>query len=266
MKIILFVILFYNSALTAQNMSYCVDGECSIKTEEELRSKMNLDFDVMHSCISNNDYVLSFDDEPSRNTLEILRILNRFDIRASFFINTKKLEESDKDFENNRKLVQKILYGGHEVNNHTVNHKDLSKIAAKEISYEIDFAYKTLNEIFSGKPDNLRADIVRPPFGYLSNKVGKVASELSVDYKFVRWNADRYDWQKKRTYKEVLARLDQQIRFINRLLEYDAELNRSILDLNHAWSKATLKALPKMIKKIKRESYEFVTTSECIGS
>ena len=123
-----FFILFFSCALYGQNISYCVDGECSLKSEVELRSKMNLDFDVKHSCQSNNHYVLSFDDEPSRNTLEILRILNSFDIKASFFVNTKKLEETDPNFVNNGgELVQKILYGGHEVNNHTVSHKDLTK-------------------------------------------------------------------------------------------------------------------------------------------
>lgn len=265
MKIVLFLSLFFTTALAAQNMSYCVDGECTIKTEQELQSKMDLDFEVRHSCVNNNHYVLSFDDEPSKNTLKILRILNRFDIKASFFVNTNKLDEAHSNYLTNIKLVEKILYAGHEVNNHTVNHKDLTKISSEEISFEIDEAYRSLNQLYADKSDNLRADIVRPPFGYLSKKVGQATSQLSVDYTFVRWNADRYDWQKIRSYKDVLTRLDQQLRFIKRIRQYDENLNRSILDLNHAWSQATLKALPKMIKKIKWESYEFVTTSECLA-
>ena len=225
---------------------------------------MELNFEVHHICGEMKDYVLSFDDEPSQNTGIILDKLKKHNIKANFFINTNKLLSKNSSSKVNIRRVQRMLDEGHEVNNHTVSHKDLTSVSADKVRSEIIGAYKTLHDFFPEAGDNLRADIVRPPFGYLNNDVYEAIKDEPIEYKFVRWNADRYDWQNTRTSDEVISRLKQQLSFIEKNKKENTGFNSSFFDLNHGWSQPTLSSLDEMIKIIKSKNYEFVSTSKCI--
>ena len=265
MRFVLLLFSIYAASIHAEPISYCVNGRCEVSSEKLRRLKMEIDYDVIHSCIDNDYYALTFDDEPSANTEKLLRILDKNNVKASFFVNTSKLIKTTKAYEKNIVLLRKILDAGHEINNHTVNHKDLTKLSPNDVRYEIAQARETLDDLLGGYRIQLRSDIVRPPFGYLSNGVFEALNQLSTNYIFVRWNADRYDWESGRTSEQILSRVSQQFSFINRMSIEIADFDRSILDLNHGWSDATIASLETHIEMIKKEGYRFVTTSACIG-
>ena len=59
---------------------------------------------------------LTFDDGPSSNTKQILKILNEYDVKATFFVNGKQNEEL-------RNLITEISNEGHSIGMHSYSHK-----------------------------------------------------------------------------------------------------------------------------------------------
>lgn len=216
--------------------------------------------DVRHSCETDGDYALSFDDGPSQNFVDILNILDRFEVKATFFIVGANLEK-----EENRELIRKAHQSGHQISNHTFSHVDLTMLNKEDIRSEVGKTRARIIEILGESKDVIEnASLVRPPFGYVNDFVHNVIKDAG--YTTVRWNADRYDWKLQAPqYGEVLARVRQQLEFIEDTKMDDPQFNTSIIDLNHDHSDATLAALGDMIASIRSRAYRFVTLHECLN-
>ncbi|MBQ6441013.1 MAG: polysaccharide deacetylase [Lachnospiraceae bacterium] len=74
---------------------------------------------------------LTFDDGPSSNTAEILDILDKYGVKATFFVIGKEDEES-------QKLYQRIVEEGHTLGMHSFSHQ-YSTIYSSLESFEDDF-------------------------------------------------------------------------------------------------------------------------------
>ena len=59
---------------------------------------------------------MTFDDGPSKNTMQILDILKKYNIKATFFVNGKEDEFS-------LKVYERIIKEGHNLGNHTYSHE-----------------------------------------------------------------------------------------------------------------------------------------------
>lgn len=143
---------------------------------------------------------------------------------------------------NNENLI-KILSDGHEIANHGYNHKDHSKLSAKQNKEEI-YACGELVEALTGVKMNLFA----PPSGSFNNTTLTVASSLG--YKTIMWSKDTIDWRDK----------DENLIFSR--ATKNAE--NGDLILMHPTEK-TAAALPKIIKTLKEKGFNLTTVSENIG-
>ena len=119
---------------------------------------------------------LTFDDGPHpKETLEILDVLDKYKVKATFFVVGKHCNWY-------REPLIRAAKEGHEIGNHTFNHPDISNLSSNEIKKELKMCEETIVKLTGKKPT-----LFRPPFGsYNQNELGKIAKESG--YKIVLWN------------------------------------------------------------------------------
>lgn len=192
---------------------------------------------------------LTFDDGPyGAPTIEVLNILKKENIHATFFLIGQNVEKYPE-------IVKTIVAAGNVIANHTYNHpKNLPSVSLKEFNLEIS---KTENAIFS--TTNLKPKLFRAPYGKTSPEMLK---ELEKEkYTLVKWDIDPTDWD----YPNSPASLIEK-----RILE-QAKPNAIILlhdgrDTHIDYPRDNLiKALPKIIEVLKKDGYTFVTIDKLLG-
>ena len=124
---------------------------------------------------------LTFDDGPSpKYTPQVLKILKRYGIHATFFVvagNAKR----------HPKLVKAILADGNTIANHSMTHPKLTKISAKRLQYEVGGAQKVITKL-TGKP----TACLRPPFGLTNKRVKAVIEKNGMIQVPIGYNSFDY--------------------------------------------------------------------------
>ncbi|MEA4822880.1 MAG: polysaccharide deacetylase family protein [Clostridiaceae bacterium] len=106
---------------------------------------------------------LTFDDGPSQYTDKLLDSLARYDAKATFFVSGYRLDSYDAE-------LQRIADEGHEIGNHTQNHKTLTKLSAETLAYEIDSTLRTIKAVAGDT-----AYLLRPVGGAYNTRVCEAA-------------------------------------------------------------------------------------------
>ncbi|MEG4207295.1 polysaccharide deacetylase family protein [Microcoleus sp. Pol7_A1] len=189
--------------------------------------------DSQHKAIA-----LTFDDGPwPKTTKQILDILKENNIKATFFWVGRYLKTSPE-------IGKQVAAAGHAIGNHTWNHEYL-KYNEDGAAREIDRTSSLIEEL-----TGVQTSMFRPPGGILNN--GLVAYAQKKNYTVVMWSADSFDW---RTLTESLMdNVMRQAKSGGIVLMHDGGGNRS----------RTVKALPDIIARLRKEGYIFVTVPELL--
>ena len=190
-------------------------------------------------CVETNEKKISitFDAAWSaEDTNEIIEILNEYDAKATIFVVGDWVDK-------NPDAVKKFHEAGHEIANHSDTHKLYSKVSREEVTKEIEDCNKKI-EAITGK----KVKLARAPSGDYDNK--RIEITESLDMKMIQWSVDSLDW-KKLSVDEMYSRVVSKTE------------NGSIL-LFHNGIENTPEALRKILEKLKKDGYEFVTVSELI--
>lgn len=175
---------------------------------------------------------LTFDDGPHpKNTLKILDLLDKYDAKATFFMLGNRV-----DFYPD--IVKKVADQGHELGNHTWNHKDLTAISKEEGIQEVERTNVAIRNA-AGRDST----VFRPPYGAMNKQVNGAISSPAV-----LWSIDTLDW-KSHNPDEILKIVQQNVK------------DGSII-LMHDIHKTTVEAVEPILKYLKKEGYECVTVSE----
>ena len=178
---------------------------------------------------------LTFDDGPHPlYTPRILEILRRYNVKATFFVVGMMAERYPT-------LVKAELGGGHDVGNHTYHHVNLNMTPPAYVATEIKACGEVLASI-AGKAPHL----FRPPGGDYNDNVAEVSDALG--YQMILWTDDPGDYASPG--EDVIEQ---------RIL--DAASPGGII-LIHDGVQQTIDVLPKIIKDLKSQGYEFVTIDE----
>lgn len=176
---------------------------------------------------------LTFDDGPNaRYTPQVLDILYRQQVPATFFLVGEKLE-------GNGLIIQEMAASGHEIGCHTDDHRDLTTLDGGEIRREVQQFEEKLLEIL---PD-YRIRYVRPPYGRYTEGV-----ENAVDLPLMLWTMDSGDWENpdaERIHTTVVG---------------EAQDGETIVF--HDDNGETVEALDKIISELKAKGFQFVTVSQ----
>jgi polysaccharide deacetylase family protein (PEP-CTERM system associated) len=92
----------------------------------------------------------SFDDKTIESTIPLLKILKRFNTKATFFV-LGKVAEKYPD------LIRQIANDGHEIASHGYSHKTLNDLTPIEFEEEIKKSVRLLEKINGVKPIGFRA-------------------------------------------------------------------------------------------------------------
>lgn len=181
---------------------------------------------------------MTFDDGPNpKNTPQLLEVLKREGITATFFV-VGKMAEKYPD------LVRRIHQDGHEISNHTYNHADLTRLTDSELVFELENTRRVVSEIIGQDPH-----FFRPPGGQYNRKVIKTAERAG--YTMVLWSDHSNDLMASTT-QEIVANVVTQ-----------AEDEGVIL--MHNGPKQTRMALPAIFEHLRTLGFEFVTLSRLKG-
>lgn len=197
-------------------------------------NKTNYEYDVVINRKidkSKKMIALTFDDGPNYNTSKVIDVLNKYDIRATFFVLGSRAI-------NNKNILKKMADSGMEIGNHTYNHLLLTKYDENKIRSEIE---DTSEVIYSATKK--RTKLLRPSYGSVNNKIKKVAN-----MPIIIWDIDTLDW-KYHNSKRITSRV------VNKVRDGDIILMHDIYS-------ASLNALSNIIPILQDNGYEFVTIDE----
>src|SRR4051812_12128214 len=126
---------------------------------------------------------LTLDDGPHpRNTQAILEILDRHDIKATFFVVGRNVAAHGS-------LVQRAFQMGHRIGNHSYTHPKLTEMSESQVESELERTDRLIAE-YTGDEK-----VFRPPYGLHNAMVDRVAARLG--YRVVLWNVDTQDWNRR---------------------------------------------------------------------
>lgn len=182
---------------------------------------------------------LSFDAAwGNEDTAKILDILDEYDIKVTFFMTGGWVETYPDD-------VKAIYEAGHDLGNHSENHKNMSQLSGTECADELDSVTQKVKDL-----TGFTMELFRPPYGDYDNDVITVAA--SCGYYAIQWDVDSLDWKN--------YGVDS---IIDTVLNHKALQNGSII-LMHNGAKYTAEALPAVIEGLQEKGYEIVPISELI--
>lgn len=141
-------------------------------------NKTNYEYDVVINRKidkSKKMIALTFDDGPNYNTSKVIDVLNKYDIKATFFVLGSRAI-------NNKDILKKMADSGMEIGNHTYNHLLLTKYDENKIRSEIE---DTSEVIYSATKK--RPKLLRPSYGSVNNKIKKVANMPIIIWILILW-------------------------------------------------------------------------------
>ena len=166
----------------------------------------------------------------------LMKILKKHNTKATFFVVGDWVKQ-------NPDALKKLFENGHEIGNHSDKHPAYSRLSRGEIRQDMLDCNAKIKAI-----TNSEIKLCRAPSGDYDNKSIEVCESLGM--KMIQWDVDSLDW-KLLSVDEMYARVTSKVQ------------NGSII-LFHNGVENTPEALDKILTKLEKDGYEFVTVSELI--
>ncbi len=126
---------------------------------------------------SKKQIALSFDAAwGNEDTQQILDILKKHDVKVTFFMTGGWIESYPDD-------VKAIAEAGHDLGNHSENHKQMSTLTKEECIKELQIPHDKVKEL-TGK----EMVLFRPPYGDYNDTLLEATKELG--YYCIQWDVD----------------------------------------------------------------------------
>lgn len=178
---------------------------------------------------------LTFDDGPDDRTDDYLDLLDRLEVRATFFLLGSACERRPEK-------VHAIVRRGHEVASHGFSHQIFPSLSASRLADELRHTDALL------PPSPRHRALVRPPRGATS--ISSLVRCARAGYTTVLWSLDSDDC--RTTSPDVV---------ISRV----AGARGGDIVLLHEGQQWTLDALPGIVAGLRQRGLELVTTSELLA-
>lgn len=222
--IVLFVLCFSLLFPDAITVSNSVNGrELPIYCVETPEKKVALSFDAAWG---------------NEDTSKILEILKKHNVHVTFFMTGGWVESYPDD-------VKAILAAGHDLGNHSENHKNMSQLANPEKEQELMKVHEKVKSL-----TGYEMFLFRPPYGDYDNAVVQAAQKCG--YYTIQWDVDSLDWK------------DYGVDSIVKTVCDHKHLGNGSIILCHNGAKYTAEALDTMLTRLEEAGYKVVPVSELI--
>jgi peptidoglycan/xylan/chitin deacetylase (PgdA/CDA1 family) len=125
---------------------------------------------------------ITIDDGPSMTyVLKAMDAAEQYGGRVTFFVTGRWLVRDPQ-------IIRHIARRGHQIGDHTYDHKDLSKLPEDKIRWELGHTSDII--VQQGGP---RPTFFRPPYGGHNALVDRIGGEMGM--KVAMWDIDPTDWQ-----------------------------------------------------------------------
>lgn len=197
---------------------------------------------------------LTFDDGPTSNiTPQILDILKRYNVKATFFVLGKQVER-------NPDLIRREFNEGHSIESHTFSHSYKTVYQSKESFFD-EFnrteasIQRTLNR------SDFKTLVVRMPGGSVGGTYSAIKKEIGVELTnkgiaSLDWNVLTKDAEGANNYDEI----------INNIVTGTGNKHCAVVLMHDADTKQiTADTLPKVIEYYRDNGFKFETIEDYIG-
>lgn len=174
----------------------------------------------------------------NEDTKQILDILKKYNIHTTFFMTGGWVQSYPDD-------VKAIQKAGHDLGNHSENHKQMSQLSSAEISDELNKVTDKVKDL-----TGVTMNLFRPPYGDYDNQV--ITQCKSCGYYPIQWSVDSLDWKNYGVDSIVDTILNNK------------DLKNGAIILMHNGAKYTAEALPKVIEGLKSKGFEIIPISQLI--
>jgi len=221
-------------------------GTCGVINNTSTDSK----FKIYDKCINSKHWALSFDNGPYQYDLDLLDLLKKKGVKATFFLNGANNMSIKTTLA--KQIIQRMYNEGHVIGSHTWSHADLNIIDKDSIVTEMVSLENVLLSYIGKKPA-----FMRPPYGhYSANKISGVLGSIGYTAGCI-WNVDTLDWDNKGDIDYALGELGK-------------TLGKPIMSLNHsAYSGITKEKLINLVTAeidyMVSKGYTPVTMDVCLG-
>jgi peptidoglycan/xylan/chitin deacetylase (PgdA/CDA1 family) len=194
-----------------------------------------------------NRIALTFDDGPcSGYTEQILDILRRHDVKATFFVCGQNVERSPE-------ILRRIQAEGHTIGNHSYSHPFPFFRSRTFFAREIDLTQEAIEKVTGKRPK-----FFRPPFGARWLGLQPVVKALGLS--LVNWSDTGYDWKlgTEGIVRETLKTLGPG----SIILLHDGQ---RVYPPQRADRSPTVKALPAILEGAVKAGFTFVSLEELLA-
>jgi polysaccharide deacetylase family sporulation protein PdaB len=184
-----------------------------------------------------SELAISFDASwGAENTIKILDILDKYQVKATFFLVNIWLDDYPE-------MAQEIAKRGHEIGLHSVTHPHFPQLSQYQMEKELKDNYNTIKEI-----TGYEAKLFRPPFGDYDNRV--IEKSQSLGFQPIQWSIDSLDW-KDLSAQEIEKRVMKNI-------------GPGDIVLFHNNGKYTAEALEPILQQLSSRGLSLVTISDLL--
>ena len=183
---------------------------------------------------------LTYDDGPNDpHTLRLLEALAKHDVRATFFMIGRYVEQRPD-------IAREVLKAGHVVGNHTFTHPNLIFASAAETRTQLQNCERALTDAIGE-----HSRFFRPPFGGRRPHTLRIARELGLEP--VMWNVTGWDWNAPPA-EQIERKVVKQLRGGDVILLHDGGHKQMGADRSQ-----TVIATDRLIARCKAKGHQFVT-------
>ena len=188
---------------------------------------------------------LTYDDGPNDpHTLRLLEVLAKHDVRATFFLIGRYVQQRPD-------IAREVAKAGHAIGNHTFSHPLLIFKPASEIRAQMETCERVLNDAVGE-----HSKLFRPPFGGRRPAVFRIARQLGLEP--VMWNVTGYDWNAPPA-AVIEGKVSRQIRGGNVILLHDGGHKQMGADRAQ-----TVIATDNLITRYQSQGYGFATICQML--
>ena len=182
---------------------------------------------------------LTFDDGPAAATPQILTLLERLRVPATFFVVGDEVP-------GNETLLRRMLRDGDELGNHSYSHVVLAGGGAEAAHQLADASTAILGAT------GVLPCVFRPPYDASSPALVRMA--LGFGMSTVTWNVDPADWARPGT-KAIIRRVTRAVQPGSIVLLHDGGGPRG----------QTVAAVEPIVRRLRQRGYRLVTVAQLLG-
>lgn len=172
------------------------------------------------------------------DTIRILDILDKYNVKVTFFMTGGWVNEYPD-------MVKEIYSRGHDLGNHSQNHKKMSELNVEQQKQELNSVTEKVKEL-----TGYNMFLFRPPYGDYNSTL--INTAYSINYYPIQWSVDSLDWK------------DYGVDNIVKTVTKHKALSNGAIILMHNGAKYTADALDTVISDLIKQGYTLIPISQLI--